>query len=454
MKLKGLGGMLARYAAAAVGVGIFLLIMNISAFIYIIMQSKTLDNSVRDRIGVIANGVTQNAKGDFSVSHEARQALDERYEWAMQLDDNGNVLWEDRMPKNLPRHFSVPDAASFAKWYLGDYPVYCLRNSSGLIVMASAPGSEWKYNVTMNMQSMEIIIGLLPAALMLNFITALVLSMLLGWGMYRAASPVAQAINQLAKGETIELPEKGVLKLIASDLNKASSQLLAQRTALQKRDRTRTEWIAGISHDIRTPLSLVQGNAAQLENDKSLPENVNQKASLIRSQSQRIGRLVSDLNLASKLEYELQPLRKTTFRPAAMLRAAAADALNECDESRVYMEADIRPSAASLQTTGDETLIRRALDNLLRNSINHNEGTIHITISLSVETDVWKIQVADDGAGLSPEQLHLLSREIPETLPSHGLGLILVRQIARAHDGSAVFVNTYPGLCTTLSFPL
>lgn len=75
---------------------------------------------------------------------------------------------------------------------------------------------------------------------------------------------------------------------------------------LDKRDRTRTEWIAGVSHDIRTPLSLVQGNAAQLEADPALPGQARHKASVIREQSQRIGKLVSDLNLASKLEYELR----------------------------------------------------------------------------------------------------------------------------------------------------
>lgn len=88
---------------------------------------------------------------------------------------------------------------------------------------------------------------------------------------------------------------------LAANLNRASDQMLSQKVLLQKRDRTRTEWIAGISRDIRTPLSLAQGNAVQLETDTALSTSTHQKACIIRKQSERIGRLVSDLTLASKL---------------------------------------------------------------------------------------------------------------------------------------------------------
>ena len=64
-----------------------------------------------------------------------------------------------------------------------------------------------------------------------------------------------------------------------------------------------------MSHDIRTPLSIVMGYAGQLENDKRLPEEDRQKATVIVKQSKRMRNLINDLNLASKLEYNMQPVR-------------------------------------------------------------------------------------------------------------------------------------------------
>ncbi len=454
MKLKGLGGMLVRYVGAAVGVGVCLLLLSIVSFIQLVVSCNRPDNMAEYRIGTISQGIQRGTDGKFMVSPEARQALDKRYVWAMQLDDAGKVIWEDRLPDTLPRQYTVPEVAAFSRWYLGDYPVYCWRNGMGLVVIASAPGSEWKYDITMRSSTVEAIIYWLPALLILNLIAAFMLALLLGWRMYRAVAPVAQGLNDLAQGGTVELPERGVLKLLYTNLNRASAQLLAQRTALQKRDRTRTEWIAGVSHDIRTPLSLVQGNAAQLEAEESLPEGARKKALIIRSQSQRIGRLVSDLNLASKLEYELQPLSKKEFRPAAMLRAAAVDALNSYADERACISVDIPPSVSLLKVTGDEALIHRAVDNLLRNSITHNEGTIDISLALSAGTGIWRVSVSDNGAGIPEERLRSLTQNSLDTLPVHGLGLVLVRQIARAHGGTAVFKNTSPGFCVTLSFPI
>ena len=93
-------------------------------------------------------------------------------------------------------------------------------------------------------------------------------------------------------------------------------------------------------------LSLVQGNAAQLESSGVLPEEARRKARIIREQSQRIGRLVSDLNLCLHTGIRAATTAPGKFlRPAAMLRAAAAELLNMLSDDRVSLEVDI-PSEA------------------------------------------------------------------------------------------------------------
>ena len=451
--MKGLGRILGRYVGAAIGVGVFLLVLNAAVFLAFILHCAQDRPALEDRVSVIAAGVQKQEDGSFLVSEEARLALNERYVWAMQLDDAGNVIWSDRLPEDLPRHYTAGEIASFSRWYLEDYPVYSWSDEDGLLVLASAPGSEWKYLMQSSTYMIEQATVWVPAVLILNLLTALALALLLGWRMYRAASPLAEGISGLAQGQGVKLSERGVLGLLSANLNRASEQLLAQRTLLRKRDRTRTEWIAGVSHDIRTPLSLVQGNAAQLESSQELPAQARHKARVIREQSQRIGRLVSDLNLASKLEYELQPLHIAPFRPAAMLRAAAAEVLNHAAGERVSVEMDIAPEAGVMSANGDEALLRRAVDNLLRNSVRHNPGQIQLSLRLSVSEQQWCMTVQDNGSGLPEDVLQRLRRPQENALPSHGLGLVLVQQIVRAHGGTVCFENTQPGLKVTLSFP-
>ena len=62
------------------------------------------------------------------------------------IDDNGNVKWEYQLPDKLNRHYSASDIASFSRWYLDDYPVFCWSEDYGLFVTGLTKGSLWKYN--------------------------------------------------------------------------------------------------------------------------------------------------------------------------------------------------------------------------------------------------------------------------------------------------------------------
>ena len=68
---------------------------------------------------------------------------------------------------------------------------------------------------------------------------------------------IADSIGKLASGGSVHLAETGNVKEIAYTINRTSDRLTTQREQLEKRDEARTEWISGVSHDIRTPLSLV-----------------------------------------------------------------------------------------------------------------------------------------------------------------------------------------------------
>ena len=91
-----------------------------------------------------------------------------------------------------------------------------------------------------------------------------------GLHFYRSLRPLAAGIEDLAKEESIHLQEKGMTGELAEKLNQISERLERQKAVIEARDTARTNWIAGVSHDIRTPLSMIMGYAEQLLSAENL----------------------------------------------------------------------------------------------------------------------------------------------------------------------------------------
>lgn len=309
------------------------------------------------------------------------------------------------------------------------------------------------------MEMPKVIMENLPAwltgAFIANCAAAILLALLFGTSLLRSLRPIAKGIENMAEKQPVKLSTGGLLGELAAKLNQTSTQLQIQGAALQKRDNARTTWIAGVSHDIRTPLSIVMGYASQLEDNPDLPLPGREQAHIIRKQSEKIKTLVSDLNLASKLEYDMQPLRQSAFHPAALVRTVVADFLNNRPDARFPIEINVKDNLQGLVMTGDKELIRRALSNLIENSIRHNPDGCTITVNMEKGSSACEISVLDNGTGFSSEVLENLKNvDDPVHLQNHGLGLTIVRQIMKAHNGTAAFNNLPEGGCSVaLCFP-
>ena len=200
-----------------------------------------------------------------------------------------------------------------------------------------------------------------------------VLALFFGYRFYRLLKPVGEGIDSLAEGRTVRMRETGTTRYLKEKINRTSELLEKQRRELARRDMARTEWIAGVSHDIRTPLSLIAGYADEMEKEAGLPEETRRRADLIRRQSFVIKKLIEDLNLTSRLTYHMKPLRKERYCPAELLRKTAAGMINSGEIGENWeLEVEVAPELETLQMTGDTALLMRALKNLLGNSVRHN----------------------------------------------------------------------------------
>ncbi|MEA5049460.1 MAG: HAMP domain-containing sensor histidine kinase [Eubacteriales bacterium] len=447
--MKSMMKILTRYVLSAAGVALVLLIVNFAVFVAWTVQSGRVVQK-DDHVSQLSDNLTESG-GVYTLSESARETIEQRYQWAMLLNENGSVIWSKNLPDDLPLKYSVSDVARFTRWYLDGYPVNVWQHSDGLFVLGSAKGSMWKYNLEYSQKFMGSALTWIPAALIFNSIAAVLLALLFGLRLFRSLKPLAKGIEAMSEKQPVDLSTRGLLGDLADGINKTSAQLTRQEADLSRRDNARASWIAGVSHDIRTPLSIVMGYASQLEDDPELPLSKREQAGVIRKQSERIKTLINDLNLASKLEYDMQPIRKSPVALAALLRQIAADFINGGLPEIDSIDVKINDGAQNAIVTGDEQLLRRAISNLITNSIQHNPDGCCVMVALENDTENCSISVSDNGIGFTKEQLADLNRSNSSAmLENHGIGLTIVRQIVRAQGGTAVFRNLPEGGCVVV----
>ena len=398
MKLRGLIKGVVLVAASSLLIAV-LTLLSLFSFVYYhsdggrdwgVSMSELSDTLVRDGTAYVFTG---------------EKLLGNR--WIMLLNEEGQEIWSLNKPDDVPEQFTVSDAAAFSRWYLNDYPVQCWVREDGLLVVGSPKGSVWKHDMAMSTQVL-------------------------------LESPVwFLGFFLLTLGGVLVLAWLAVRRWFRQD----------QRV----RDAARSDWINGVSHDIRTPLSVVMGYAAQLENARDLAPEHRRRATAIRAQSQVIRDLVNDLNLTMRLDCEMQALRKEPLQPAAFLRQIAADFLNGGMADGFAFEMEL-PQTPLPEIEADPFLLRRAVNNLLVNCVRHNErgclirmgaGTQGRTLVLWVEGGI----TAEKGFAAESEPPAFSRLLEPDGGAAHGTGLRLVAQIAAAHGGKAEFRSGTPFRC-------
>ena len=444
--MKGLLRIYRRYIFSAIWIVGAVLCVNLLVLLLIqpvlrFWNEKSGSSSQLERVSA---AFSTDEEGRISLGADGEAVLREtEAKFAFLLNDDGTRIWGWNLPEGIKERYTVGEVASFSRWYLLDYPVKVWNCDLGLLVVANSKGSVAKYPVEYSPSTVKTLPFFILAVLGANFLMILVLALLSGYRLYEGLRPIAFGLDRLVDGRRIAVPENGIARDLAEKLNQVSRILEIQRQNLNQRDTARTEWISGVSHDIRTPLSMVMGYADSLENDAALPLEARKEAGIIREQSLKIKTLIEDLNLTSKLEYHMQPLRVKDFMPAALLRQAVVSILNGGGQGSCELETDIDDALEPVVMRGDEALLSRALQNLIGNSIRHNPGC-RICVSGRLERkdgqNLCVLSVRDDGSGI-PEEVRRILEGLRPTDPDgpHIMGLRIVSQITSAHGGQMRF---------------
>lgn len=438
---------------------VVILIVALDLLIFFFTFNGTVSNINKNNpvqtLGKISDNLTiQN--GEYLLNNEYQKYLAMNNIWGIIIDDNGNVIWQHNLPKEIPLKYSLQDVATFSKGYIEDYPVFTWKQDNNLLVLGYPKNSYSKFMTNyLPLSAIQKIPFILLIMLVSNIAILFIVYYLSKRNVMLKVAPILNGIDKLSHGETVTLHINGELEEIGNRINETSLQL-------KKQNQARANWISGVSHDIRTPLSMIMGYADRISSTLNIEENTKKQADIIKSQSVKIKNLVQDLNLVSQLNYNVQPIQEQPVYFCKMIREIVVEYLNNEMNNKFEFELSLNSATEQIAIMGDERLLSRAIQNLISNSINHNESGCTISVNLEVNRNNLILTISDNGKGISEKELEKI-QSTPHYLQStddrldlrHGLGLLLVKEIVSIHKGTvSISSELNKGFSTTISLPI
>ncbi|MDQ0063126.1 sensor histidine kinase [Paenibacillus harenae] len=221
---------------------------------------------------------------------------------------------------------------------------------------------------------------------------------------------------------------------------------MAEKLAQTEKDRaelekTREEWMSGISHDLRTPLSAIQGYGYILESPSSEwnREELREMGRVIREKGDYMLELVTDFSHVYQLKHHSEAVERQELELGELIRRAVLKYVN--DATLIGYEFVYEDDKLPIPIVGHATWLHRLMDNLLSNAVNHNRPGITITVTTGMLGGEPYIRVADNGQGMDEETSRKLfdryyrGTNTEQSSAGSGLGMSIAKMIVEAHHG-------------------
>jgi signal transduction histidine kinase len=278
---------------------------------------------------------------------------------------------------------------------------------------------------------------------------SLAIVQLLARGMTSPLREMAAAASAMARGDY----QRRVRASSRDEVGELARAFNAMATELADVDRMRRELVANVSHELRTPLGALQALLENLVDGVEPPDPAALRTALF--QTERLGRLVTQLLDLSRLESGALTLHPEPFPVRALLEQATRECElgEEFTAHPVWLKVSVQPG--DLRATGDPERMHQVVANLLENAVRHSPADGRVWLSAHQSTlGVTTIEVADEGAGIPPgeaervfERFHRVDAARAARDGGTGLGLAIARWIVDAHGGTIRVREREPSGC-------
>lgn len=236
--------------------------------------------------------------------------------------------------------------------------------------------------------------------------------------------------------------------------------VLADITRLERLERIRRDFVANVSHELKTPITAVKGYLETLR-DGALedPETARNFVEIAMRQADRLNAIIEDLLSLSRIEQQTEgdAVERETIGIRDLLAEAVETCLPRADAARVLLRLECNPV---ITAAVNPALLEQAVLNLVENAIKHTPPGKHVTVRAVRDDKLLKIAVIDEGCGIESQHLGRLFERFYRVDKSRsrqsggtGLGLSIVMRIARAHGGD-VTVQSEVGRGSTFTMAI
>jgi len=267
----------------------------------------------------------------------------------------------------------------------------------------------------------------------------------------KTVEDLTSAARQLANGQW----DQRISVKAADEISELARSFNAMADNLQRVERLRRSMVSDIAHELRTPLSNIQGYMEGLR-DGVIAARPELFESLYQ-ESQLLTRLVNDLQVLAMADAGQLSLRRSSLSLNALVKNVIVSIR---DKSTNQASILVKPMDHLPRVNVDPDRVKQVLSNLLNNALAHTPPTGRITLEANADNEFVWLRVADTGQGIAPEHLPYVFERFYRADASRtrstggtGIGLAIVKQLIQAHGGT-VEVESQVGIGSIFTFSL
>lgn len=329
----------------------------------------------------------------------------------------------------------------------------------------------WLDNDTIASNFREAVLGVIAPVLISALLLILFINMLLSYRvtgfLVRPLNSLSAATRKISKGDLdceIDYRVPDEMIELCRDFDNMRLQLQESEKMQNRYEENRRELIAGISHDLGSPLTLIQGYVSGLiDGIADTPEKKEKYLKTIFDTACHMDSLVDELFLLSKLEMNSIAFSFERVNVQEYFESAAQKMRDEVESAGGTFEADIScPPGANLQI--DKVQMNRVFSNIVRNAIKYAKiEQVFVKLALKIEGKYAIMRLEDNGPGVLPEERNKIFDSFYRTDKARsgceksgsGLGLAISKRIVLQHGGNIFAGNSsMGGLAIIISLPL
>jgi signal transduction histidine kinase len=265
---------------------------------------------------------------------------------------------------------------------------------------------------------------------------------------------LSEAARKIARGDfSVRIAplrkdgKKDFVEVMFDDFNTMAEELASI-------EMLKNDFIANVSHEIKTPLALIQGYAAELQNEALEPEQRREYIKIITTSSQKLSGLVSNILKLNKLEHQEIQRTAVVFDLSEQIRRCALASEDRWEQKNISFDTDLD----ELTVRYDESMLEIIWNNLIANAVKFTAPGGSVMITLKKLADFAVVRISDTGCGMDEETQKHIFDKFYQGDPSHsqegnGLGLALVKKVIDI-TGAKIGVVSKPGEGTTFTVRL